>query len=38
MTALMRRDSVLRASRAPHVFDSLTKAGFDTVASVARES
>ena len=32
MTASMRRDSVLRASRAPHVFDSLTKAGFDTVA------
>jgi hypothetical protein len=32
MTASMRRDSVLRAARAPHVFDSLTKAGFDTVA------
>jgi hypothetical protein len=32
MTASARRDSVLRAARAPHVFDSLTKAGFDTVA------
>jgi hypothetical protein len=32
MTASARRDSLLRATRAPHVFDSLTKAGFDTVA------
>lgn len=28
----MRRDSVLRAARAPAVFDSLRKAGYDTVA------
>ena len=32
MTASARRDSILSAARAPHVLDSLTKAGFDTVA------
>ena len=31
-SASVRRDSVLRAVRAPFVFDSLTKAGFDTVS------
>ena len=31
-SASMRRDSILRAVRAPLVFDSLTKAGFDTVS------
>jgi photosystem II stability/assembly factor-like uncharacterized protein len=32
LTASMRRDSVLRAARAPFVLDSLRKAGYDTVA------
>jgi hypothetical protein len=32
ISASMRRDSILRASRAPFVLDSLTKAGYDSVA------
>ena len=32
MTASMRRDSILRAVRAPLVLDSLRKTGYDTVA------
>jgi photosystem II stability/assembly factor-like uncharacterized protein len=32
MSASMRRDSILRSTRAPFVLDSLTKAGYDTVA------
>jgi photosystem II stability/assembly factor-like uncharacterized protein len=32
MSASMRRDSILRATRAPFVLDSLAKAGYDSVA------
>ncbi len=38
LTPSERRDSILRAVRAPAVFDSLTKAGFDTTAiSLAKQ-
>src|SRR5262249_44977592 len=32
LSASERRDSILKATRAPFVFDSLRKAGYDTVA------